>query len=441
MVAPARKIATHVLYRVLHDGAWASPSLDAELRRVGPSRADASLATQIVYGTLRVAPELDVAMARHARRPIKVDDWVRAILLAGAFQLLHLQRVPPHAVVHDAVQLATEKRGKRVGGFVNAILRKVALERPEDAAPPRSLAVPTWLHHALVASIGSENVERLLRVDLGAPSIDLRVRTGVDRETLAQAILESQPQASVALTELSPLGLRVAGVGDPRELPGYVQGSFAVQEEGAQLIGLAFGARPGERVLDVCAGRGGKTAQLIEAVGDSGRVTASDLHEHRIEQIAGELRRLRIDPRRLETACIDWTRGHGTLEGAFDRVLVDAPCTGLGTLRRRPEILLRASAEDAAQMGETQSRILHHAAGMVRPGGLLLYAVCSPLLEEGARVVQRTRLPGFEPQDELSSTLKSLSFESSGGLSLGPWVSGAGPWADAYQLYMWVNVG
>ena len=441
MVAPARKIATHVLYRVLHDGAWASPSLDAELRRVGPSRADASLATQIVYGTLRVAPELDAAMARHARRPIKVDDWVRAILLAGAFQLLHLQRVPAHAVVHDAVQLATEKRGKRVGGFVNAILRKVALERPEDAAPPRSLAVPTWLHHALVASIGSENVERLLRVDLGAPSIDLRVRTGVDREALAQAILDSQPQASVALTELSPLGLRVAGVGDPRELPGYVQGSFAVQEEGAQLIGLAFGARPGERVLDVCAGRGGKTAQLIEAVGDSGRVTASDLHEHRIEQIAGELRRLRIDPRRLDTACIDWTRGHGTLEGAFDRVLVDAPCTGLGTLRRRPEILLRASAEDAAQMGETQSRILHHAAGMVRPGGSLLYAVCSPLLEEGARVVQETRLPGFEPQDELSSPLKSLCFGSSGRLSLGPWVSGAGPWADAYQLYMWVNVG
>ena len=441
MVAPARKIATQVLYRVVHDGAWASPSLDAELQRVGPSRADASLATQIVYGTLRVVPELDAAMARHARRPIKVDDWVRAILLAGAFQLLHLQRVPAHAVVHDAVQLATNKRGKRIGGFVNAILRKVALERPDDAAPPSFLSVPNWLHDALVESIGLEHVERLLRIDLDAPSIDLRVRAGTDRETLAQAILEGRPQASVVPTELSPMGLRVAGVGNPRELPGYAEGLFAVQEEGAQVIGLALGAQPGESVLDVCAGRGGKTAQLVEAVGDSGTVIASDLHEHRLEQIPGELRRLRIDPGRLDSACIDWTLGPGPLQGEFDRVLVDAPCTGLGTLRRRPEILLRVSPEDAARMGEIQRRILHNAAGMVRTGGSLLYAVCSPLADEGEQVVRETSLPGFEPVEELGSTLKSLCFESSGELSLGPWLAGAGPWADAYELYMWVNVG
>ena len=281
----------------------------------------------------------------------------------------------------------------------------------------------------------------MLRVDLESPSVDLRVRADADREALGHAILEAQPHASVTPTRLSPFGLRVSGAGDPRELPGYAQGVFAVQEEGAQLIGLLLDAQPGERVLDVCAGRGGKTAQLAEAVGEGGRVVATDLHEHRLEQIAGELARLRMKPEPLETACVDWTLGPGGLEAGFDRVLVDAPCTGLGTLRRRPEILLRASPADAAQMGDTQLRILHNAAPMVLPGGSLLYAVCSPLSEEGNEVARQAQLPGFERVEEPCSALKSLCFGSSGQLSLGPWVPGAGPWADAYQVYMWVNVG
>jgi 16S rRNA (cytosine967-C5)-methyltransferase len=122
-------------------------------------------------------------------------------------------------------------------------------------------------------------------------------------------------------------------------------------------------------------------------------------------------------------------------------VMVDAPCTGLGTLRRRPEILLRATPEDAARMGETQRRILHNAASMVGRGGSLLYAVCSPLSEEGAEVIAGVDLPGFERVMEPVSPLKSLCFGSSGELSLGPWVPGAGPWADAYQVFMWLHVG
>ncbi|MBW2376697.1 MAG: class I SAM-dependent methyltransferase, partial [Deltaproteobacteria bacterium] len=200
-------------------------------------------------------------------------------------------------------------------------------------------------------------------------------------------------------------------------------------------------AQPGERVLDACAGRGGKTAQLIEAVGESGKVVATDLHEHRLEQIDAELARLRLDPARLETACVDWTVGKGTVHGEFDRVLVDAPCTGLGTLRRRPEILLRAGHDEAARMGENQRRILENAASMVRHGGTLLYAVCSPLEVEGSGVVNDADLSGFDLQVGRASHLKSLYFGSGGGLDVGPWVPGAGPWADAYQVYMWVNVG
>ena len=441
MVAPARHVATRVLHRVTRDDAWAAPTLDAELRRASVTRADAALATQIVYGALRVAPDLETSLARHARRPIKIDDWTHAALMGAAYQLLHLERVPSHAVVNDTVELVRMKRGKRVAGFANAVLRKVAADRPEVPQPPSSVAVPPWLRDALQSSIGAEHTEDLLRVGGEPPSIDLRVRTDIDRDELAESIVAAQPDALVSRTGLSAHGIRVSGAGDLRALPGYDQGAFAVQEEGAQLIGSLLAAQSGERVLDACAGRGGKTAQLLEAVGESGSVVATDLHEHRLEQIPAELARLRLDPARLETACVDWTVGKGAVRGDFDRVLVDAPCTGLGTLRRRPEILLRSSPEIGARMGEIQRRALEQVALLVRPGGTLLYAVCSPLNEEGAMVADRVDLPGFHLRAGCASHLKSLRFESSGHLGLGPWVQGAGPWADAYQVYMWVNVG
>lgn len=441
MVAPARLIATRVLQRVAHDDAWATPTLDAEIRRGAVKRADAALATQIVYGSLRTAPDLEAAIGKHLQKPLKVDDWTRAVLIGATYQLLYLDRVPPHAVVNDAVELVRMKRGKRLAGFANAVLRKVAANRPETPKPPSSLAVPSWLHDSLRSSIGEEHAADLLRVGQEPPSIDLRVRADHDRETVAESIRVAQPEASVSLTSLSPVGLRISGAGDPRALPGYQDGAFAAQEEGAQLIGLMLGAKPGDRVLDACAGRGGKTAQLVEAVTESGSVVATDIHEHRLEQIAAELERLRLDPSRLESACVDWTVGQGGVLGGFDRVLVDAPCTGLGTVRRRPEILLRTGPKNAAQMGETQVRMLETLAPMVRRGGTLLYSVCSPLDEEGHRVAVRAQLPGFELQTGRASSLKSLYFGSTGRVDVGPWIEGAGPWADAYQLYMWVNVG
>lgn len=441
MIAPARRIATRVLHRVSRDAAWAAPTLDTELRRESPSRADSALATQIVYGTLRTVPDLDAALARHIRRSGRLDGWTRAALLGAAFQLLHLDRIPSHAVVDDTVELVRSKRGARVAGFANAVLRKLAAERPDAPQLPVSVGVPDWLRDSLTASMGEKQSQALLRLGGEPPSIDLRVRADRSRDAVAAAIVDSQPDASVSHTLISPQGLRVSGAGDPRLLPGYAVGDFAVQEEGAQLIGLLLDAQPGERVLDACAGRGGKTAQLLEAVGASGRVVASDLHEHRLDQAPGELGRLRLDPSQLETACVDWTVGAGGVRGEFDRVLVDAPCTGLGTLRRRPEILLRSRAEDGAHMGEIQRAILKNAAALVKPGGTLLYAVCSPLAEEGPMVVEQVSLPGLILQQERASHLRSLYFGSSGRLAVGPWLEGAGPWADAYQIYVWVHVG
>lgn len=433
-------IAIHVLHRLQQDDAWASLALDAELRRAGVDRADVGLVTQIVYGTLRVLPSVDQRIEQHARRPSRIDPWVRAALRTAAFQLLYLRGVPPHATVHETVRIVRDKRGPKVAGFVNAVLRKIAAARPAQPKLPDRVDVPPWLDAALWRALG-EHATALLRLPEGQPSIDLRVRAHLAREAVADAIERRHPGHRPEPTRISPHGLRVRGIGDPRELPGYREGRFAAQEEGAQLIGLLVDAQPGDRVLDACAGRGGKTAQLVEAVGDRGTVMAADLHQHRLDQIPRELERLQLPVERVQRLCVDWTVGVAGLEGQFDRALVDAPCTGLGTLRRRPEILLRLRQTDAARMGEKQRAILENVARCVRPGGSLIYSVCSPMEEEGAEVVDHAFLPGLERTRDDPAALESLRFGPTGEMQLGPGRPGSDPWADGYQVYRWVHVG
>ena len=440
MASEARVIAIHVLHRLQQDDAWASLTLDAELRRAGVDRADVGLVTQIVYGTLRVLPSVDQRIEQYARRPSKIDPFVRAALRTAAFQLLYLRGVPPHAAVHETVRIVRDKRGPKVAGFVNAILRKIAKARPAEPKLPTRVEVPPWLAAALGRASG-EDTGALWAIPEGQASIDLRVRADLAREDVANAIAERHPRRRPEPTRISPHGLRVRGVGDPRELPGYREGRFAVQEEGAQLIGALVDARPGERVLDACAGRGGKTAQLVEAVGDEGVVMAADLHQHRLDQVSTELERLHLPLQRLRSVCVDWTVGVAGLEGRFDRVLVDAPCTGLGTVRRRPEILLRLRETDPARMGERQRAILENAARCLRQGGSLVYAVCSPMAEEGAHVVDQAFLPGLERTKNDAAALGSLRFGTTGQIRLGPGEPGSGPWADGYQVYRWVHVG
>jgi 16S rRNA (cytosine967-C5)-methyltransferase len=442
VVAVARRIATQVLQRLEQDQAWAAPTLDAEIRRASAQRADAALATQIVYGTLRVLPSVDAGIERHAKRPDRIDPWTRAALRAAVFQLFHLDRLPSHAIVDDTVALVRGKRGRQLAGFANAVLRKLAKERPDKPAPPGRVEVAPWLHAELERSLGTAATLSLLDLSQDLPSIDLRVRADLDRDVVAQAIREARAGSVVEPTALAPQGLRVRAVGDPRTLPGYQEGHFAVQEEGAQLIGLLLGVLPGERVLDACAGRGGKTAQLAETLSTGpGELVAADLHSHRLEQIPAELERLRLKPERVRLCAVDWRVGVGDVGQGFDRILVDAPCTGLGTLRRRPEILMRTQEGDAARMGQIQLQILRRAASLLKPGGTLLFAVCSPLRQEGDEVADRLDLPGLQRSREETSTIASLEFGRQGKLVLGPGVPGAGPWADAYQMYRWVKVG
>jgi 16S rRNA (cytosine967-C5)-methyltransferase len=368
-------VAARVVARVLEDDAYVAAALDAELRRHQQLDArERALATELCYGTLRTEPALRARLLQHAPRGVS-DTRVLAQLLVAAYQILLLERVPAFAAVDAAVTAVKRERGPRVAGFANAVLRKLTRtgEKLTQAQALRE-SVPDWLWQALLRDVGEQQASALITTEAVT---GLRRRLGASEPEW----LEALPAGRV-----SPVARLVRGEGDPRQKPGFESGAFSVQEEGAQVVGLALGARAGERVLDACAGRGQKATLLAERM-DEGRLVAADLYPEKLEAMASELTRLHLPP--IETRGVDWTVGQGGLPDDFDRVLVDAPCSGSGTLRRRPEILRRLQPGDPERLGRLAESILRSAASRARRGGTVLFAVCSVLREECEDVVGR----------------------------------------------------
>jgi len=269
------------------------------------------------------------------------------------------------------------------------VLRRLAAEVEEKGRPSLITtivdAAPGWLRGSLRRALGRESAAAYLSAGPVPPPMGLCVALGEDRAAQIAALASAREGATVEAGRVSPQAILVRGAGDPRKLPGMGR-AFIVQEEGAQVVALSAGARVGERVLDACAGRGNKTWLLGQQVGESGRVDASDLYPAKLAALRSGAPGKFVQ----NTFVVDWTAGAGELpEGFYDRVIVDAPCTGIGTLRRRPEIGAKRSAEDPARMSELQTTIAKQTATRARDGGLLIYAVCSVLREEGEAVVQR----------------------------------------------------
>lgn len=374
----ARSVAALVLTRVWDESAWAAPTLDAELARARCDARDARLATELVYGVLRTTEWLDGRISAHTKNERwRKDSLTRAHLLIAAYSLSFLERVPGFAAVDRAVEAVHGAGGARVAGFANAVLRKLATEPPKRDQLPGAVesSLPGWLRSELDKTLGEGGARTF--ASGAAPPIGLCVRAHADRSEWIERLREAAPHAELDAGRASPRAILLRGSGDPRRLPG-VDDAWFVQEEGAQVVAQLAGARAGEEVLDACAGRGQKTLLLCEAVGSVGAVDAADLHPQKLARLAaspaGGMVRARF--------AVDWTRGSGEVSGLYDRVIVDAPCTGVGTLRRRPEIATRLGAGDPARMAALQLAIARGAARHVRDGGRFIYAVCSVLREE-----------------------------------------------------------
>lgn len=385
----ARDLARRVLARV-DDGAYATLALAGELARARAlSPADRALATELTYGVLKRRRRLDHALAAHAPRGLdKLDARVRDTLRLAAYQILFL-RVPAHAAVDDAVGAIKKLRGQKLANFANALLRALAAkgERPPPSLGVRESA-PDWLADDAVARFGADEAARYL-ASLNAPApLWLRANTlRATRDEAMRAVAAERPDARLQPSEIVPEAFRADGAGDVSQLRAFAEGLVTAQDVAAQRIARLVDPRAGERILDACAGVGGKSTHLAALAGDEARIDSADLSERKLELGADLARRLGV--RSTTPVRCDLTDARAPLAAHYDRVLLDAPCTGLGVLRRHPEAKWRRQPGDAEELATLQSRMLHALAPRVRPGGTLVYSVCTYTDEEGPRQLER----------------------------------------------------
>lgn len=397
----ARRIAASVVSAVLKQGVFATASLDRALRAQPTlDPRDKALATEIVYGTLRTRGFLVEQLRKLAPRGLpRTEADVESHLLVAAYQLSFLDRVPAFAVVDAAVGAISQIAGKSVGGFANAVLRRLAQQPrvPMDTALLDS--APSWLLAALRQAVGEDGA----RAALGC----ITSQDGVRLENAALA-----PPPCVRLMPGAPIPEWMVDAergrlctdayllprhGDLQQRPEWHAGHYVVQEEGAMFAGQALGALEGETVLDCCAGRGQKSSTLALAVGETGQLWSTDIGETKLRELESEFARLHLPA--PQTAIVDWTKTPAlpaNFPKRFDRILVDAPCSGTGTLRHRPEIALRLKPSDVERLAGSAEAILRQVARVASPTTTVLFVVCSVLTRECEGVVERV-LDVYEP--------------------------------------------
>ena len=399
MIAPARVAAYEVLTLV----GSGREDLPQALARVRPSLADErdrALTGEIAHGTLRWRAALDHVVAGAAGRPAsRLDPEVLTILRLTTFQLLHLDRVPASAAVNDAVSLAKRAGKRSAAPLVNAVLRRVSRQRDQALLPGRpadtldraavrayletTLSHPGWLVDRWLSRYGFEATEVWEGFNNAAAPLTLRVnRLRTTAEAVVRALADEGVRVEPGRFAQDAL---IVLEGNPLLTSLAESGSFVAQDEASQLVAEFAAARPGERILDACASPGGKTTAMAAAMGDEGLVVATDLRGRRVDLLARtvaasgarSIRVLRADAGKPLP-----------FRARFDAVLVDAPCSGLGIIRRDPEVKWRRTEADLGNLAATQRLLLHQAATVVRPGGRLIYATCSSEPEENEEVVE-----------------------------------------------------
>jgi 16S rRNA (cytosine967-C5)-methyltransferase len=394
----AREWAVHILVQVEEKDAYSNLELKQALVQAGLSSRDNNLVTELVYGTLSRLNTIDWMLNRYLSRPLgKLEGWVRNLLRISFYQISYLDRIPDRAVVHEAVEIAKAWGHQGIAGMVNGVLRS-RLRQPEKAEIPNNLSDskrislafshPEWMVEEWILRYGLDETERMCEENNLPPEMSLRAnRLKTTRDMLANAIKDQVEDAYVQPSAVAPEGLVIRGAGNIAALPAYRQGSCTVQDESSMLVAHAVAPKPGMSVLDACAAPGGKTTHMAELMENQGEVTALDIHDHKLALIAENANRLGlsiIDGRQANAVDADTIlAGH-----TYDRVLVDAPCSGLGVIRRKPDIKWRKAASDTDSIRGMQLEILNAAAKLVKPDGRLVYSTCTVQAQENEDLVQ-----------------------------------------------------
>jgi 16S rRNA (cytosine967-C5)-methyltransferase len=391
-VSPARRAAFEILRRVEEEGAFAAPLL---AQSGGLSPEDRALCHELTLGVLRWQLWLDRALAHFAGRDSeKLDAPVRRALRLGLYQLRFLTRIPARAALNESVELVRAARLRSAAPFVNAVLRRATREAEYDPASEvtdrlEKIAVstshPAWLVERWAEGFGLAEAEAFARANNQTAPVSFRVNPlRADTEALINELRAAG--LGVVASEVAPGAWRVEGGAGALLRRLAAEGRIYLQDEASQLVAHVLGARAGERVLDACAAPGSKATQIAALARDRALVVACDLYEHRLRVVGESCERLGVGSVKL-VAC-DAEAGLPFDDGAFDRVLVDAPCTGTGTLRHNPEIRWRLTPERISELASAQARILSEASRVVRRDGRLVYSTCSVEREENESVVK-----------------------------------------------------
>lgn len=421
-VSPARRVAFEILQRV-EEGAYASILLAANANQLTPQ--DRALCHELVLGVLRRQSWLDRLIEHYANRTItSLDVAVRLVLRLGLYQLRFLSRVPASAAVNESVNLVHLVRMRSASGFVNAVLRRATREPEVDPVamisdPIERIAVatshPSWLIERWTKAFGSEEAVAFAHANNEPAPVAFRV---VKNRVSESEVCERLRAAGADLTQskIATGAWRVTGGGSIlSEL--IISGEVYMQDEASQLVAWVLDTQPRQRVLDLCAAPGSKSTQIADNTSDTAVILAADLHEHRLATVISTAKLHELET--IRCVALDGLQTLPFVENFFDRVLVDAPCSGTGTLRRNPEIRWRISPDDIQALSARQKQLLFNAARAVKPGGRLVYSTCSVEPDENEDVRQ-TFLENNETFRSVELPLDSSLITSSGAAQTWP---------------------
>lgn len=393
----AREAALDVLVRTEQDHSYSNLLLHQTLQKYGLDKADTGLATEIVYGTIQRLNTIDYFLERFvAKGMAKLQPWVRSLLRMSFYQMMYLDRIPDHAIVNEAVNLAKKKGHQGISGMVNGVLRNVIRQKDtltisEKLPAAERIALthshPEWMVKRWIRQLGEERTERICEANNVPPRVSIRANTvKISRDQLVNLLKEAGLQAEPSA--LAPAGVIVKGGGNMALTPWFAEGLFSIQDESSMLVAEAVDPKPGEKVLDCCAAPGGKTMHIAEKMQDQGEVWACDIHEHKEKLIREQADRLGLQSVRTITSdARKLSERFG--EGTFDRILLDAPCSGLGVIRRKPDMKWNKQERELDEICVIQQELLLQVHQLLRPGGVLVYSTCTIEHNENEGMVQR----------------------------------------------------
>ncbi|HLR88278.1 MAG TPA: 16S rRNA (cytosine(967)-C(5))-methyltransferase RsmB [Atopostipes sp.] len=394
----SRYLALETLEKIEREDAYSNLLLREVLDTHEISKEESNLLTELVYGVLQRKMTLDYQLEPFLKKQKKLDHWIRQLLRISLYQMEYLDRIPDHAIINEAANIARVKGHRGIVGLVNGILRNIqrkGVRHPSDIQPTNKrlsiqYSLPQWLIDEFIEQLGEKEAEELATSFSERPRLSLRVNLNkISREEAMDELREEGFE--VVESEISPYGI-VVKKGVPIETRLFKEGYLAIQDESSMLVAPALNVEPQHYVLDACAAPGGKTMHIATNFlkkEDGGKVVALDVHEHKINLIKENAKRLGVEEV-VETKCVDARKVLDLFEEeTFDRILIDAPCSGLGLMRRRPEIRYNKTKEDILSLQKLQLEIINEVSKTLKIGGELIYSTCTITQKENQEVVDQ----------------------------------------------------